>query len=331
MVKATAKKTAPPKKVKSVAKKVAKVQPKRASKKNTNTTNNQSIVTELESLIHRQEEQELSIQGLEEDEEEEDEEEEEEEEELEGDEDSMVIEIERQGFLYAENNIKLSFDKPITVVDITGSTMGQLLSSYIRLVLSEKGLPVHYLTLKDKFTWKSLQSNSLLICDYDSVDKYRYLLKHLNDTTVFLFCSERDEGHIVYCNLPLKGNTYCVIDEITLEKAKNIIEEVFTGKKESNKEHIQVSFGVSSGNRKQDNELFDDAISPFQFGSKRKDEDISNHSLSRERKKTSNTCFEILKQMYLREQRLQSEIFELKSETLLLKEHLHELFSQTLM
>ncbi len=160
---------------------------------------------------------------------------------MESDEESMVL-IEKEGFFLPEIktyydyrryllNLPLNCNEPVHVKDITRDCLGYDLSCRLMLILRQKGLSVDYCKLNDThFTWE--KTNSIIVCDFESLYEFREHVSRPLEGTVFLFNCKRDEDYFPFIpvqfpyKLPIVKNVFCIFD-ITREKVNNFVEQVF--------------------------------------------------------------------------------------------------------
>ena len=165
---------------------------------------------------------------------------------MESDEESMVL-IEKEGFFLPEIktyydyrryllNLPLNCNETVHVKDITRDCLGYDLSCRLMLILRQKGLSVDYCKLNDThFTWE--KTNSIIVCDFESLYEFREHVSRPLEGTVFLFNCKRDEDFFPdedyfpfipakrNSNLPIVENVFLIFD-ITRETVNNFVEQV---------------------------------------------------------------------------------------------------------
>ena len=243
MVKAAKKQPAKKQAAKKAPRKTKKPEAKKkdtAAKQKKQTVTNQRILNELISLQEEQQKQdEVEVSDFEEESLEFEEEEEEEEtvfnkkaeKDEESDQESMVIEIVREGFIIPDNEINLDCNKTVHILDTT-LEIGYDLAWQLISKLRRKRLRVEF-SFDDKNPDWRFEFNNIVICDYDSVEKYRYFFSQPPQGTTFLFRCKTDGEHTLYCNLPNLKNVYCLLDNITSEKVETLVDKfILRNKKE---------------------------------------------------------------------------------------------------
>ena len=353
-----AKKQAPKKQPakKKVAKKAPKTRAKKpeakkdtaAAKQKKQTVTNPCILTELISFEEEQQKQdEVEVSDFEEESLESEEEEEEEEtvsnkkaeKDEESDQDSMFIEIERDGFLIPDNEIVLDCNKTVHIMDTTleiGFDLALKLISNLR----RKDVTVEFSFDDKNLDWR-YEFNNIVVCDYDSVYKYRTLFSHPPQGTTFLFRCTTDGDHTLLCNLPNLRNVYCILDKITDEKVETLLDKfILRNKKEvddiplkgsqsnasSSLDFTSPFFSERKGKRKIENidlscsssPLSPDFTSPFSSGrkGKRKEEDMRNKAIA---------CTQLLKGLYQKVDDIHYQVVLWKQNSRQLEEKLQEM------
>lgn len=354
MVKAAKKQPAKKQSAKKEPKTRAKKKDTAAAKQKKQTVTNPIILTELISLQEEQQKQdEFEVSDFEEESLESEEEEEtvsnrKEEKDEESDQDSMFIEIERDGFLIPDNEIVLDCNKTVHILDTTLG-IGYDLAFRLLLKLRRKDLTVEFSFDEKNLHWR-YEFNNIVVCDYDSVYKYRTLFSQPPQGTTFLFRCKTDGDHTLLCNLPNLRNVYCILDKITEEKVETLLDKFILRNKKEEVDDIPLKSNASSsldftspfslggkGKRKEEKIDLSCSYSPlspeFSCSSSPLSPDFSSHFSSgrkgkrkeEDMRKKAIACTQLLKELYQKVDDINYQVVLWKKDTRQLEEKLQEM------